>query len=233
MRGLMISLVVVWAMTGCASSEGPEFLVITPELYHEAFDAAADATRAASMPPTLRDRRGGVIETEHRIAGSILEPWRTDNASFSQAMENTISFQRRRVRVEFTPSGFDPTAGDLDDPLMGPDLLGLEGPAFDLTRHEGDIELRVWVYLERSSTYGVRRSAWTQRVRRQMQIISTETGDALQAEASRPRDWTERHWTDSDRSRPIRPSVWTPVTRDPAFERRLLEEIRKRLENTG
>jgi len=104
----------------------------------------------------------------------------------------------------------------------------------DLTRYEGDLELRVWVYLERSYTFGVRRSAWTQSLRSQMQIISTETGEALQAESTLvPPNWSERRSIDPDRGTPIMPSVWSPISRDPAFERRLLEKIRKRLEETG
>lgn len=221
--------------SGCASERGPEFLVIPASQYQAAFDAADEAIRVERMPPTLRDRRGGIIESEPRIAGSILEPWRNDNASFEQAMENTISFQRRRVRVEFTPADFNASlAGDQDQALPGPDVVGMGEPMRDLTRYDGDLELRVWVYLERSYTFGVRRSSWTQSLRSQMQIISTETGEALQAESTlAPPNWSERRSIDPDRGTPIMPSVWSPISRDPAFERRLLEKIRKRLEEIG
>ena len=187
------------------------------------------------MPPTLRDRRSGVIETEPRIAGSIFEPWRNDNASLEQALENTISFQRRRVRVEFVPADFDAsTTGDQDQALPGPDVVGIGEPLRDLTRYEGDLELRVWVYLERSYTFGVRRSTWTQSKRSQMQIISTDTGEALQAESPAPiPSWSDRGSIDPQRGTPITPSVWSPISRDPAYERRLLEKIRKRLEEKG
>ncbi|MCH7545273.1 MAG: hypothetical protein IID30_02575 [Planctomycetes bacterium] len=226
---------VLLILSGCASERGPEFLIIPASQYQAAFDAADEVIRVERMPPTLRDRRGGIIESEPRIAGSILEPWRNDNASFEQTMENTISFQRRRVRVEFTPADFNASPpADQNQALPGPDVVGIGEPMRDLTRYDGDLELRVWVYLERSYTFGVRRSAWTQSLRSQMQIISTETGEALQAESTlAPPNWSERRSIDPDRGTPITPSVWSPISRDPAFERRLLEKIRKRLDETG
>ena len=235
MAKLICLISVLLILPGCASERGPEFLVIPASQYQAAFDAADEAIRVERMPPTLRDRRGGIIESEPRIAGSILEPWRNDNASFEQALENTISFQRRRVRVEFVPADFDASAADQDQALPGPDVVGIGEPMRDLTRYDGDLELRVWVYLERSYTFGVRRSAWTQSLRSQMQIISTETGEALQAELPLPpiRSWSDRGSIEPERGTPITPSVWSPISRDPAFERRLLEKIRKRLETVG
>ncbi|MCZ6836899.1 MAG: hypothetical protein O7G85_14075 [Planctomycetota bacterium] len=233
MTRLLLILLTSLALTGCAPSEGPSFLVIDQSIYHKAFDAADEAIRAVSMPPTLRDRRSGIIETEPRIAGSILEPWRSDNASFDQAMENTISFQRRRVRIEFTPAGFDPSTLDEDVPLPGPDLLGLESTPWDLTTHEGEIELRVWVYLERSYTFGVRRSPWSKRYREQMTIIETNDVSQSTSGTGTPADPASLDaFKDEDRRR-IKTAHWTPVSRDPAFERWLLEEIRKRLDKTG
>ena len=87
---------------GCApGSEGPELLVIPSSSYARAFDAADAVVREESMSPALRDRRGGVIETEPRIEGSVLEPWRDDNATAEQAWENTFAFQRRRWNLRW------------------------------------------------------------------------------------------------------------------------------------
>src|SRR5437667_5116632 len=75
-------------ISGCASPQGPDYLTIPASDYTAAFDAAMDAARIHGLPAVLRDRRAGVIETDPRIAGSVLEPWRTDNANFKQALEN-------------------------------------------------------------------------------------------------------------------------------------------------
>ena len=62
------------AAGGCATSAGPAYLTIDSTAYAQAFDAAIAAARANDMPPALRDRRLGVIETTPSIAGSIPEP---------------------------------------------------------------------------------------------------------------------------------------------------------------
>ncbi len=109
--------------TGCATPpEGPAFLTIESARYREAFDAAMAASRANDMSPTLRDRRLGVIDTEPSIEGSVIEPWRSGNDSLSVAWENTLVFQRRRARFEFTPASFREAQGS-----GVPDLLGVAG----------------------------------------------------------------------------------------------------------
>jgi hypothetical protein len=139
---------------------------------------------------------------------SILEPWRDDNATLGQSLENTIAFQRRRARFEFAPAGAapptaDPTADPTaeDDPQTGPDLLGIETRDLDLTAYDGDLELRVLVIVERAHTMGVRRSTWSRR---------STTRAMIDAPAS-----------DGD----IPAKFWTPVSRDEAFERRLLAAV--------
>ena len=179
------------------------------------------------MSPALRDRRGGVIETEPRIAGSVLEPWRDDNATTEQAWENTFAFQRRRVRIEFLTEGFDP---ETSDELAGPDVIGLDSPLRDLTTYEGRLEVRVLVYLERSYTFGVRRSAWTAGARRQARII--DAGVDVSATPP-PTDWERQHSIAEQRRGTIRSSYWIPVSRDAAFERRILAAIQQRLDEAG
>ncbi len=148
-KGVLGALLICGSLSGCATSQGPAFLTIQAEAYADAFDAAVEAAAEAGLPPTVRDRRSGVIETEPRIAGSVLEPWRTDNASFAQAMKNTITFQRRRARFEVTPAGFRPRES-AEASLTGPDLFALRDAEVDLSRLAGPLELRVWVYVERA-----------------------------------------------------------------------------------
>ncbi len=188
--------------TGCAGPpEGPAFLTIESARYREAFDAAMAASRANDMSPTLRDRRLGVIDTEPSIAGSVIEPWRSGNDSLSGAWENTLVFQRRRARFEFTPASFREPQG-----TGVADLLGVAGPPLDLTTYDGAVELRVSVIVERSFTPGIRRDTWS----------SAGTTHTV----------VRRPVTSPDA--PTTP-FWTPVTRDTAFERRLLAEVARTL----
>ena len=200
----LVVLLLCGLHSGCATSQGPDFLSIDSESYSDAFDAAVEAARVAGLSPTVRDRRSGLIETEPRIAGSVLEPWRTDNASFAQTMENTITFQRRRARFEFAPVLFQPDQ-PADAPLTGPDLFGTQEAEVDLTRHIGALEVRVWVYVERSYTPGLRRSTWTRAKTTITRIVPAEDTEAPPAH------------------------FWTPVHRDQAFERQLLAAVQSAL----
>ncbi len=184
--------------SGCAKPpQGPAFLTIDSARYREAFDAAMDASRANDMSPSMRDRRLGVIDTEPSIAGSVIEPWRTGSDSLGQAWENTLVFQRRRARFEFTPASFREPQG-----TGVPDLLGVAGPPLDLTTYDGAVELRVSVVIERSFEPGIRRDTWSS--------------------AGTTRAVIRRPVTSPDT--PTRP-FWTPVSRDTVFERRLLAEV--------
>ena len=142
-------------------------------------------------------------ETEASIAPSILEPWRSGNSSLSQAMENTIGFQRRRARFEFAPLDASPGRSDSEEPLTEPDLLGIRTPRIDLSEYDGRLELRVWVYLERGHTPGIRRFTWTR-----IKTTKTQTFSS---------DAKGRSAPDS--------TFWQPISRDRAFEQRLLAVV--------
>jgi hypothetical protein len=193
-------------LAGCASKQGPERLRVDADTYHAAFDAALEAAQKHGMPPTLRDRRHGVIETQPALASTVLEPWRGDNASFGQAVENTIAFQRRRARFEFTPADGAAAQEPDDAPETGPDLLGLDVPELDLNTYAGDLELTVRVYVDQAYAMGIRRSTWSRRSTTRAQIDSPSSDGSLPAE------------------------FWTPVTRDEAFERRLLAAVDRALQ---
>ncbi len=219
---------VLGQFAGCAPAKGPEVLTVSAAEYQQAFDTALDVSRREGMPAALRDRRGGVIETDPRIAGSVIEPWRTDNASFGQAVENTVNFQRRRARFEFARVGFNPQQQppptqpqstppqstqpqSIQPPATQPiaDVVGTNQPEIDLTNDPGPFELRVWVYVERAHTFGVRRSTWSRSKTSVSHIIVPEGEAPVPAGA-----------------------VWTPVERDEAYERRLLAMIQDRLHQT-
>ncbi|MCP3905807.1 MAG: hypothetical protein GY715_19445, partial [Planctomycetes bacterium] len=149
---------------------------------------------------SVRDRRRGVIEAGPDIAPSLLEPWRPTE-SLGRRVEQTIAFERRRARFEFAPIEAEAEAeGEIEGDLEGPDVLGIEHPGVDRTRHGGPLRLRVRVYVEQAHVPGVRAGTWARGRLPRAKVIDPETGEPL-------------------------PSFWTPVSRDRAFEQRLLGQI--------
>ena len=189
---------------GCATGGPDEVLRISAASYDAAFSAALEAAREGGMPAALRDRRGGLIETDAVIAPSIIEPWRADGTSLNRRVEQTIALQRRYARMEFISAALASSESAGDEALAGPDLFDVRNPSEDLTRHEGDLELRVWVYLEQAHTPGLRRGTWS-------------------------RANTTRSVVIGDDGKPMKRTIWTVVARDRAFERYLLSQIRKSL----
>ncbi len=194
---------------GCATSSGlkqEQAVVISSSEYQNAFSAATEVLRAEGFTPALRDPRQGVIETEPRIAGSLFEPWYNHRTSFSQTVENTLALQREWIRVEFAP--VDEKAGESEG-NGEPDLLAVHRTIRDLTRTTGDLQLRVFVFLDRAHQPGLRRSPWTRTKTTRMLIYPhTEEGEA---------------------TRPLPALTWTPLSRDPAAEGRLRELLGRRM----
>jgi hypothetical protein len=168
------------AAAGCAAERPPQVLRFDAARYGEAFDAAIAAAHRRGMPPELRDRRGGIIETQPVLAPSWLEPWRS-----GASRESTVTMERRRVRFEFV------AAGTPQEPV-------------DLLAHEGEIDLRVWVLVERAFAPGVRRDTWSRALTTRAVIIRS-------AAAGSP---------------PVS-DFWEPIHRDLELEQELLAAIAK------
>ncbi|MBC8202645.1 MAG: hypothetical protein H8E91_02335 [Planctomycetes bacterium] len=196
---------VVSATTGCAStSQGPSVLVISQAQYAAAFDAAASVAAADGMKPAVLDRRGGVIHTDPAAAGSIVEPWKPIASSPRQALENTMTLQRRTARFEFRPVVVEELPNTDVGELAGPALL--TGSGVDLTTYDGSIEVRVWVYVDRQYKRGIRRGTWS---------LSSET---VTKELPADSLWEQTPST-----------FWVPMTRDVARERALLAGVETQL----
>ena len=202
---LFIVVFTIASCTGCAStSTGPGVLVIDSSNYAVAFDAAVNVARTNGMKPAVMDRRGGYIHTDPATAGSIVEPWKPKASSARQALENTMTLQRRTARFEFRPAGIEELTNTNIGELTGPALLSDSG--VDLTTYVGPIEVRVWVNVERMYKRGVRRGTWT---------LSTET---VSKEIPADSLWEQT---------PSR--FWVPMARDVARERALLADVELQL----
>lgn len=181
----------------------PTVLTITATNYPDAFRAAHATLADAGFLPELEDRDGGLIESRPVTGGSLLEPWAWADGDPGNGLADTISWQRRIARFEFVPLEF--TARDTGE-VDRPDLPGMSAPS-DLAAHDGPIEVRVWVFVERAFTPDLRRSDWT------FQLTSVATNP-------------KRTGTSETGGTPSR---WTPVGRDPVLEARLRDRLGERL----
>lgn len=197
----------VLPLVGCHTMEGEASMQLPAADYPRTFRACIEAGREQGMPPLLADRGNGIIETEPRNMGSLLEPWRTDNSGFEQAAQATLQFERRRVRFVFMPVGWEPEAIDGRSDFTGASQPGSpqDTARFDLETWTGPVELRARVFVERNFTPGIRPSTWSGT----MASVTTEPSPPA------ARDGTDRS-----------PTTWTPVGRDEAAERTLLSRVR-------
>lgn len=186
------------ALTGCAA--GPiGRLELRPADYDRVFDAALTSLRDQRFTLDRIDRRLGVITTRPRAASSIIEPWKGDNSTPAQAFESSLQYQRRIVRIEFTP------LGGLE-PATGPEAMSPFGqvspaePLFIPAEHPGTLVLSVRCIVERSHRPGLQVD--TVAVRR-----SNVTTDPALAE------------------RGIARQFWEPVARDAHMETRLKRRV--------
>lgn len=197
------TLLLTAGLAACtATKQEDRYLVVPPDRYAEAFDAAVAAARDSGLPPAVRDRSAGVIETQSKIAGSLLEPWLFGEESLSQAAENTILFQRRRARIEFTiPSQPLPGIREAGETLPGATLPGRASlDPLDVTAADEPLEVRVKVFVERAFVPGLKPSSYSR-------TLNTKYTDPLRPERE----------------------TWTPVGRDTDWESRILADLGKRM----
>ena len=197
----------VLGCAACSTQPGPSTLAFGRADYDRAFEAALEAARADGLDPVVADRALGVIETDARSAGSLLEPWRTDNAGLQDGVAHTVNFERRRARFEFVPESFAAPVPAQGDRSEGPALPGSDRAErrFDLTKWDGTIELRTWVYVDRAFRPNQQIGRWTLGQTR----YATDPGDVPE-----PEDESTRA-----------PTEWTPIGRDEPYERRLMQRI--------
>ncbi|MFM9180275.1 MAG: hypothetical protein ACKOV8_03350 [Phycisphaerales bacterium] len=193
-------------LAGCAAPV-PPVLAFDRADYERVFEAAIESAREDGLDPVVADRDLGVIETTPRTAGSVVEPWRTDNAGVEEMLAHTVNFERRRARFEFVPEGFAAPVPDPQAPSVGPAIPGSDRAEqrFDLMKAGGRIELRAWVYVDRAFLPNQSFGRWT----------LGETRYSIDpTQARRPDD----PGTAID-------TQWTPIGRDEPYEQRLMQRI--------
>jgi hypothetical protein len=201
--------VVLFAGSGCArratTSPTPRFEV-THANYETAIDAVLDTLRTEQIALDRIDRRLCVITTKPRTSASFAEPWKVDNATVALAMESTVHYQRRIVRIQFRAygQGAPSESQAIDKARVGFDQVTADAaPIFDAASHAGTLVMYVRCDIERAQRPGM-----------QIQPIalreSNITTDPLLAE------------------RGIPARFWQPIDRDPYMEVRLADRIARR-----
>ena len=202
-------LLAILACAGLAACESHVEAVRTFDRaeYDRVFDAALESAREDGLDPVVVDRELGVIETAPRTAGSVVEPWRTDNAGFDDMLAHTVNFERRRARFEFMPEGFAAPVPEPSQPSRGPAVPGSDAAEgrFGLLESKGRIERRTWVFVDRSFRPNQSFGRWTLGETR----YSTDPTQARQ-----PGDDATQIATEC-----------TPIGRDVPYEQRLMRRI--------
>lgn len=174
-------------------------LELRADEYDKVFDATVAALRDEQFLLDRVDRRLGVITTRPRAAASVLEPWKADNSTPAQAVESTLQYQRRVVRIEFGPlGGLEPATGV---EAMSP--FGQVSPAepfFIPAEHRGTLVLNVRCIVERSHRPGLQIE--TTAVRRSNVTIDPSLSE-----------------------RGVARQFWEPIARDARMETRLKRRI--------
>jgi len=197
---LTLALLVIagLAITGCAAPTTSR-LELKPANYDTAFDATVAALRDEQFLLDRVDRRLGVITTKPRTASSALEPWKGDNSTPAQALESTLQYERRIVRIEFDPlGGIEPETGPSTLPPFG--QVSPAEPFFVPAEHTGTLVLNVRCFVERSHRPGLQ--VPTVAVRHSEVAIDPSLKD-----------------------RGIASQFWEPIARDAFMESRLRRRI--------
>jgi hypothetical protein len=203
-----VAFVVLAIGTGCATPPPLDRVTIPGSAYDAAFDAAVETVRSKGWEPVIMDRRGGIIETSAVQTPSLLEPWAWKGTDAALATLNTLGNTRRRVRIEFSPTGPPPMTHDADAEIGSADLLGLHLDE-DLMKRSGPIDARAWVWIERQYRPGRNLGSWT----------------------FKDTSW-ERPVIENAQWEHAPKRIAVPEGRDRGAERQLLAEISRRLSNS-
>ncbi|MEI7658755.1 MAG: hypothetical protein WCK33_11890 [Phycisphaerae bacterium] len=102
-----LTVVVLAALAGCASSRPEPKVAIDAAGYSSGFDAAREALRSAGFELDRVDAQAGTITSQPRASSGLATPWDTQQTGMMQELSDLVNQQRRRVRITFTSAGTD------------------------------------------------------------------------------------------------------------------------------
>lgn len=102
MKGLLIGLVGLLTLGGCAAS-GPTSFHIAAERYDEAFAIAKDEVMRLGFVLHRVDARNGVIATNAVSTAGLGTPWTRTEASLGAEIDSFLQRDQRRVLILFEP----------------------------------------------------------------------------------------------------------------------------------
>lgn len=189
---------------GCASSQPKPTprLEVSASNYDAAFDSVLETLRSERFILDRVDRRLGIIIAKPRTSASAMEPWKGDNATVSQALESTIHYQRRVIRIDFEAFGqgtggaapaIEPTDGRTTALNQ---ITPSNPPIFEAANHPGTLTVTVKAFIERGHRPGM-----------QIQPLALRMRNITTDPALRERD--------------IPSQFWEPIDRDPYMETEL------------
>lgn len=138
-------------LVGCAAAPQATSLDVPPGQYSQAFEAAKQTLRDARFDLARLDAQVGVITTLPRVSSGFATPWIAHGGSFGADTEGLAHYQRRTVRVTFTPAtaanaaeaapspGAIPAAGSGDSAAVGASSVGLPAPGDDAGQGGADL----------------------------------------------------------------------------------------------
>jgi len=171
LKHAMFLLIITMSQIGCTSRNQIADLRLDSADYDQVFDTTKDALRSAGYLLDRVDRRFGIITSQPRDAGSVLEPWRDITATPAQALDASFNYEHRILRINFIPASgttrTPPTQADTPAPIAQIEPQP-QTTTTDITSYEGTLRIDVQAIIERAhhpgrriETTSLRKSSYT------------------------------------------------------------------------
>jgi len=96
-----LAVLVLVALTGCASPKGTVSFAIAADRYDESIDAVRDTLADARFKVDRVDAESGIVSTFPKPSAGLATPWDTEQADFNTEVQDLVNQHERVVRVLF------------------------------------------------------------------------------------------------------------------------------------